>query len=229
MPLNFIQLKAAIGDWLDTDEERLPSTVRGDILNMVMREFLRKHETRFGEHTDVFFTQAEKRDYDLFANWAKPINSWYLDPDTNQVVNLDYVNKDEFDRLYPISGLFGQTTIMGAGTFGEATLGRPKHWTVFGPHIQLGPVPDKTNISMFVNFWRLLPDLTDAAPTNDFTDKAWEYLLFASLAKAAIYGIEDERVPIWANEAKVIEKDLVFEHTRARIIPTRTIQSQEPG
>src|SRR5882724_5480986 len=120
MPKNFVELKTAIGDWLNTDEDRLASSVRGDIINICMREFLRKHETRFGEHTYAFQTRKEIRDYALPAGWEKPINAWYVDPATNSgVTHLTWKTKAEFDEMFPVSGLFGYPTPMGMGTFGE--------------------------------------------------------------------------------------------------------------
>lgn len=228
MSLNFVQLKNRIGDWLDTDETRLSDTVRGDIINLCVREFLRKHETRFGEHTDFFQTQKQIRDYPVPTGFARPRNAWYINPDNNKVVHLCWKLKSEFDVMFPVSGLYGYPTPMGMGTFGEDDIGMPEIWTVYGPNIQLGKVPNSV-FTVFVNFWRYLPDLTDAAPSNDFTEKAWDYLLFASLVKAVKYGIEDERIAIWQEEAKAKENDLVLEHGRASTSARGISVSSEPG
>lgn len=213
MAETFESLKTKIGDWLGADTTRLPTSVRGDLLNMAQREMLRKHDLRFGEVTDTFPTVSGTADYALPTGWKQPFSFWYVDPDTSGVVELAYLSKEVFDGRYP-------------DTTKQA---KPVAYTVWGSNIRLGKTPDRV-LTITRNYYRVLPDLTDGAPNNEnaFTQNAWEVLLWWALLHSTMYTIEDARLPIWAERFRQAETDLVSEHRRAWS-SGRVAQSEEPG
>lgn len=230
MAKNFTQLKAAIGSWLGVSTTRLPDAVRGDMINMVRRRYCRANESRFGEFSDTFQTDEEVRDYLLPDGWSKPRSFWFMDPDDGSVNYLKYINKDTFDRRFPATGLFGVPAPMGAGTFGQDNLGDPSVFTVWQGYIQLGLVPDR-ELTIYRNYWRMPQDLSETDPIlleDDFTKHAWEYLLFKALSFASMFGIEDERIPIWEGQARDMEMDLGIEHGRSETTGHAAV-SEEPG
>lgn len=68
---------------------------------------------------------------------------------------------------------------------------------------------------------------TVANYSNDFTDEAWEVILFKALLESSRYGIEDARIPMWEKRADKLERDLVTEHARARTTGRKSV-SREP-
>lgn len=230
MAKDFIALKASLRSWLgDLDEDELPDSVAGDIINIVCRETLRIYDLRYGEVQDVFLTSNQLRDYAVPDLFSRPHSFWYSDPDTSDIVTLKYLDKGTFDDMFPGSGIYGIPSPMGAGSFGNVpgVLGDPTHFTLWGGFIQLGKVPT-TQITIFRNYYGLLDDLSDAAPSNVFTRACWEYILFKSLVKASIFGFETEQTPTWRAEAQAMETQLVIEHGRASTMAVNP-QSEEPG
>jgi len=214
----FAQLKTSLGEWLaidqEDDDERLPAAVRGDIINMVIRDYLRRRESRFGEVTDTFPTVASQKPYTLPTGWSKPGRIWYTDPANSEtVIALKfYAHKQEFDSLYP-------------DPTKEELL--PRAYTIWNKQILIGKTPEQI-ITMNRDYYRYLTDLSADGDTNRFTDEAWEYLLFASLVKATEFGVEDERLPTWIREMERHEAALDSEDIRAKQT-ARMSQSKEPG
>jgi len=103
----FAQLKTTLGEWLaidqEDDDERLPASVRGDIINIVMRDLLRRRESRFGEVSDTFPTVVNQKNYALPTGWSKPGQLWYVDPTNVESVRFlkFFSDKQSFDSLFP--------------------------------------------------------------------------------------------------------------------------------
>lgn len=212
MAKTFTQLKDAIVDWLDSDNVRLADSVRGDIVNIVMRRVCRLHDLSYNEVSDDFPTVAGQRDYALPATWSRPHTLWYLDTDNSSIVYLDYKSKQEFDAIYPDS----------------TKTAKPVNYTIWGSNLQLGKTPDRV-ITINRNYYQILADLvTTSNETNAFTTNAWEILLFLALVEATEYGIEDERVPLWQTKADAMLRELLIEHARAKSVGRKAV-SEEPG
>ena len=211
MAKDFAALKTAVGDWLNVDTTRLPDAIRGDMINIVRRELLRKRDLRFGEISDTFATVASTRNYTLPTGWSRPLSLWYQNPDTLAITFVMFLNKDEFDLKFP------DTT----------KENDPVNFTVWGSNIQLGKTP-KRILTINRNYYGILADLTDADPSDRMTTDAWEVLLYGALVEASRFGIEDPRIPMWATRHKDLEDQLTMEHRRART-SARIAQSREPG
>ena len=213
MAETFETLKARLANWLDADLVRFPDDVRGDCINFVQRELLRKHDLRFGEAFDTLSLSASIREYALPATWRSPFTFWYESPTSGALIYLDSRTKDEFDALYPDSG----------------DTGDPSDYTIWGTTLYLGPTPGN-GITLNRNYYQYLPDLADGAPnnTNSLIDQAWDVVFFGGLEHATKYLIEDARAPMWAARFRELEMTLVSEHRRAKSVG-RVAQSQEPG
>lgn len=188
-------------EWLHVDSVRLPDTAAGLCLNLIQREALRKNDLRFGETEDSFQATAGDREYDLPTGWSRPLSLWFVNPSTESKVDIVRLEKDEFDGIHT-EGLTQNT---------------PRHYTIWGSVLLLGPTPDAT-LTIYRNYYRLLPDLVPGSPgnTNDFVTNAWEVLFFGALAFASQYMLEDPRAPMW--QALYMQKltDLDGEHRREK-------------
>lgn len=213
MAETFETLKTKLRDWLGMDTERLPDAVCGDCLNLVQRRIMRFHDLRFGETTDTFTATAGVPSYALPANYRSPLDFSYTHPATGSRAVLRRRQKDQFDALHPDS----------------TKTGRPANYAIWGDQLYLGPTPD-SNLTVTRNYYAYLDDLSDGAPsnTNDLVTAAWDVLFFGALEEATKYGIEDARVPMWAERFRELETDLVREHQREKSVG-RIAQSREPG
>ncbi len=221
MGKTFAELKTSLIQWtaIDQDdatsqEERLPDVVAGDIINIVQRDYLRRRESRFSEKTDTFAFIADQKPYSLPTNWSKPGQLWYTDPaNSSTVIFLTYfANKQQFDKRYPDA---------------TSTALLPESYTIWAKQILIGKTPGQA-ITVNRDYYLYLTNLSADGDTNQFTDEAWEYLLFASLVKAAEFGIEDERLPIWIREMEKAEAAIDSEDSRSKQVG-RMSQSSEPG
>jgi len=224
----FAALKTAIGEWLDVNETELPLAVRGDIINWVVKSYCRNRESRFGEADDTFLTVAETRDYAEPDRFSKPRKFWYVHPDSGAVVVLGQLNKDKFDEKFPGSVVYrtgGPYVVAGVDT--TLILGDPTHYTLWGGNILLAPVPNRV-ITIFRDYWEWPAELSADGDTNKMTIVDDDYVLFKSLVDSSAYGIEDQRMPMWAARALKIEAELDSEDSR-RLQTGRSSQSEEPG
>lgn len=194
--MTFAELKQALGDWLEKDTTSLPEAIRGTIVNMAIKEYLRILPLRFGEMTTPVNTVASQGYSSLPSAYSRPYSMWYLSDGCK--VDIDYLDKEEFDIKYPDSTVTGSVI---------------KHYTIWGNKIYWGPTPDAI-IAVNFNYYGYLADLSANEDHNDFTDLAWPAILFKSLQYATLYGIEDARLPVWKDAAIEHENRLVLEHSR---------------
>jgi hypothetical protein len=195
---NFQELKDKIGDWLAVDTARLPDTVRGDLINLAMRDLSREHDLWLNEKTGVnnIGWEIGLRDYPVPSDFSRPHSIWYLS--AGKVVFLTQKSKEQFDILFPDS----------------TQTGSPVSYTLWSGSLQFGPTPDAA-INANLNYYTIPADLTGAI-SNFFTTLAWEALFFRALVYASKYLIEDPRLPVWEQAARDAELKLVIEHARAR-------------
>lgn len=254
MTVTFEQLKIKIQEWLgvneETDDERLPNSVCGDLINICSREYLRRRESRLGETTTPIGVSALTSAYAYPQAFSKPRKLWYVNTDSavKVVARLD---KDIFDVTYPYSSLLslpgaaslaleggGELELEGGGVLlleseiaglVAKEIGEPVNYTIWAGKIVLAPCPGRALIAFF-DHYSVLADLANGASTNEnrFTKEAWEYLLFAALVKASEFGIEDERAPLWMAEMRGQEIALDLEDSRQHTTGRRS-QSTEPG
>lgn len=200
-----------MGDWIGANAKRIAHSVRTDILNIAQKELCRQWDLSYNEMLDTFDTVAATNTYALPTGFSRPYEMFYVDPDSQGVQNITFLLLDEFDDVYP-----------------DATkTGKPRHFTTWGGNLYLGKTPDQV-LTIHRSYYRYLPDLSADGDENALTINAWEVVLFKALGDTARYGIEDERIPVWAARGRELEDQLVREHSRAKSAGRRPV-SQEPG
>jgi hypothetical protein len=194
-----LELRDRLGDWLGANAKRIAPSVRTDILNIAQKELCRQWDLSFNEVLDTFDTVASANSYPLPADFSRPYEMQYRDPDSQGVVTVRFLLLDEFDNLYP----------------DPTKTGKPRHYTMWGGNFYLGPTPDLV-VTITRGYYRYLPDLVGDNDTNALTEKAWEVLLFKGLGDMSRYGLEDERIPVWQARGGELELEMVREHARAK-------------
>lgn len=99
---------------------------------------------------------------------------------TNPVSTVEYMSPSAFYR----------------NTF-SAIGGVPKQYTILAEEFQFAPIPD-TNYTLQMIYYAAPPYLSDSNATNVFTNVCPDLLLYASLAEAEPYLMNDARVQTWA-------------------------------
>jgi hypothetical protein len=212
MAETFATLKARLADWLNIrSTDRLGESVRGDAVNMAIRDLSRDHNLWFCEASDTFPTVASTYSYSLPARWIRPHSLWYLDS-AGSKVDLTYKTKEEFDYWYP-----RPTTVSG----------KPTDYTWWGNNLILGPTPDAV-YTVNRNFYQLLADLSEDGDSNVFTDNAWEAIHFKALIQLAKYLGQDGTVALFMDDAVTREQRLSAEHRRAKSA-AKSMTSKMPG
>jgi hypothetical protein len=194
--MDFQTLKANLLDWLGKDDVSLPESVRGLIVNMAIREYLRTLDLRFGEKIGSLAAVGNQEYTALPADFSRPYSLWYLKDGSK--IDVDYLSKEEYDIKYPDTSETDADIV---------------HYCIFGGKVYWGPVPS-ANLTVTFNYYCYLADLSAPADHNDFTDLAWEAIFFRALCFATQYGIEDARLPMWQQEAMKQENKLILEHSR---------------
>jgi len=225
--------------------ERLPDPIANDLINWARSDYLRRRESRFGERSIPFQSTLYTPDYPQPADFSKPRKLWYLNE--GKVVVLTYMDKDPFDVKYPYSSLLaldgsavlilaggGTLELVGGGSLAltgnidiAAGLGAPAHYTLWEGKIVVGPAPNSA-MMFFFDYYGLGDDLSGDTDSNLFSNSADEYLVFKGLSGAALFGIEDERIPLWERRALILEAALDLEDTRQHTSGRRS-QGREPG
>lgn len=232
MPKTFQQLKLAIQQWLGVDQEdgdeRLPISICGDLINWAIREYCRNRESVYGEAQRFFSTVANQRDYSLPARFSKPGQLYYFHPTNGSKVTLALLQKQKFDERYPGSVAYA-TGAPGSipGLDPSQILGDPEAYSMWAQKILLAKVPNSI-ITIFQDYWELPADLSADDDTNAFTIANEQYVIFKALEGAEAFGIEDERMGVWKEQAAKLESHIDSEDAR-RWVTGRVSQSREPG
>jgi len=200
---DFVALKAKLGDWLAVDIGRLADSVRGDCINLAMRDLARLHDLWLnevgGSGTNLLLSVGV-RDYGVPSDFSRPHSIWYQSlTDLSIIVFVTQRSKEQFDALFP----------------DDAKTGLPAFYTFWAGKLQFGPTPEAT-FAGHINYYAVPEDLTDTLNTNLFTQFAWEAVFFRALVYASKYLIEDPRLPVWEQGARDAELKLVIEHARVR-------------
>ena len=77
------------------------------------------------------------------------------------------------------------------------TSGTPKYYTIVGSKIYLGPKPDAAKV-LELGFFQRPTGLSDSNTTNAVLTDFPDLYLYASLAEAAPFLVQDERLAVWA-------------------------------
>ena len=201
MPPDFVALKAKLGDWLAVDIGRLSDSVRGDCINLAVRDLARLHDLWLNEKTGNVALVEGVPDALVPADFSRPLLFSYTKPSSGKRVYLKQKTIEQLTILFP--------------ELAATTHGDPEFYAQFGSFFQVMP-PPAYDVTTILNYYAIPADLTDAVNTNLFTQYAWEAVFFRALVYASKYLIEDPRLPVWEQGARDAELKLVIEHARVR-------------
>lgn len=169
---NYADLKNAVVGWLHRDD-LAPSV--GDFIALAEARINRDVRMRQQLTTQTLATVASVQSVALPADWLQFHRLRLSSPDRP----LTYLPGGELESM-----------------FLAAAAGSPRHYTIEGATLLLGPTPDSA-YSIEAVYYARVPTLSDAQPTNwVLTD--WPSLyLYAALAEAAPFVGEDSRRALW--------------------------------
>jgi hypothetical protein len=103
--------------------------------------------------------------------------------------------------VYVISNPRTSVTYRSPSSFSRATFaddsGVPQFYTLYNKKAELSPIPD-SNYQIKLVYYFKPAALSDSNQTNEFIDVCPDALLYASLAEAEPYLMNDERIQTWA-------------------------------
>ena len=166
----FAELQASIASWLDRDD--LTAVVK-DFITIAEAQFQR--DVRHRSMVASADLTIAARFVDLPADHIKTIR---LDCDGNRLTAIS--TDDMIDRR-------------DKGTAG----GQPRNYAPMGVQVEVFPTPADSYTGT-LQYYRKIPALSDAAPTNWLLEVAPDAYLYGSLIHAAPFLVEDMRLQTWS-------------------------------
>jgi len=215
MAKTFEEMKAAIADWVgNANTTRLPTSVRGDLVNIKIKELGRKYDFRWLETTAAARTLvAGAHTLALPTRFSHPyVMRLQSGTDVYEVEQLTY---SELRARFPDPA--------------NDDTGTPGNYAVYGEYFYFSCRAD-VDYTVLEDYFVYLDDLADGAPanTNKFIEIAWDVVLFGVLADCSLYGIEDARIGVFQSKYENLLSNLISEHARARSSGRPAI-AEEPG
>jgi hypothetical protein len=171
--MTYTELQTSIADWL----------LRPDLID-VTAEFIANAEARLNRDprvrsltTRTDFVVDEDGE-DIPAD-LRSVDSWYLDGPTF------------YGPLQMVSG----AELSRQKQHGRLT-GVPTHAAIMGRKAYFAPVPD-AEYTTRLSYWRRVPALSLAEPTNWLLDEHQDIYRLAALVESAPYLKDDARLPMW--------------------------------
>jgi len=168
----YTELKAALADWLDRTD--LTSQIV-DFITLAEAEFNR---TLFvPQREEVSSASATAGTITLPTDfWS--MRSLYIDSDPKTY--LEQMNMGELRNRYSANAT-----------------GRPQNFALqSGNELVLAPSPD-TTYTLVLNYWQTIPALSGSVASNWLLASHPDIYLYGSLLQAAVFLVDDERVPLW--------------------------------
>jgi len=167
----YSELKTAVANWLARSDltDRIP-----EFIALAEARMSRALETRAQEKRATS-TMTVGDAYVLLPSDLRSVRSVKLL--TSPVSTLDYLSPDGIDTNYPSTGN-----------------GKPVAYTVIGSEIRFAPAPDD-NYDVEIAYITGVTALSDASPTSTLLTRYPDAYLYGALAAAAVYLMDDPRVP----------------------------------
>jgi len=165
----YSELQTAIGNWLDHSlfAARIP-----DFIALFEAAANRKLRTRLQEASTNLTPSSGSvvlpADYLL---WRRV--TWTGVPS----VELEYVHPSYLQSAYP-----------------SAPTGVPRVFTIEGTTLKIRPVDDT---ALEFDYFQKVPALSESSTTNWLLSAHPDLYLFGSLVEAEMFGVNDERAPLW--------------------------------
>jgi hypothetical protein len=168
----FAELKTAVADWL----------LRAD-LTATIPTFVMLAEARMNRDPRLRTIDAVTRGTlsvtgqftSLPSDFGRAIN---IELQTEPVVPLEYRSPQALDYVRSIT-----------------PTGDPRFYSIIGDELEVAPVPSSATLGVI--YYRKIPSLSDAAPTNWLLTSAPDLYLYATLCESAPYLKNDDRVGVW--------------------------------
>ena len=189
---NYTELKASVADWLNREDltAQIPDfiTFAEARLNRTLRtrEMLTRRRT---VTTDGFIGLPP--DYLETYQLQLPTNA------TNTPEPLTFIGPDEAARFKATS-----------------MTGKTRYYTIIDGAFELIPTPS-SSVELTITYYAKVPALSSTQATNWLLTKAPDLYLYATLANAAPYLQNDERIPVWSQLASSAFDELMMDSERA--------------
>ena len=189
---NYTELKASVADWLNREDltSQIPDfiTFAEARLNRTLRtrEMLTRRRT---VTTDGFIGLPP--DYLETYQLQLPANA------TNTPEPLTFIGPDEAARFKATS-----------------MTGKTRYYTIIDGAFELIPTPSNS-VELTITYYAKVPALSSTQATNWLLTKAPDLYLYATLANAAPYLQNDERIPVWSQLASSAFDELMMDSERA--------------
>jgi len=187
----YSELKDSVANWAD----------RAD-LNQFIPDFIRLAEARLNRNL-----RLRKMEAKYYANT--------IGGQANYILLAGYIQMREF-RLnttptrslqYITPEIYESWNFVGSGM--------PKFYTVIANELRLGRVPDG-EYEMEMLFWKQIPALTDAAPTNWMLRENPDIYLYGALMELEPFIQNDARMQLWATGYDRAVSDLQLQDEKDR-------------
>lgn len=189
---NYTELRASVADWLNREDltAQIPDfiTFAEARLNRTLRtrEMLTRRRT---VTTDGFIGLPP--DYLETYQLQLPANA------TNTPEPLTFIGPDEAARFKATS-----------------MTGKTRYYTIIDGAFELIPTPS-SSVELTITYYAKVPALSSTQATNWLLTKAPDLYLYATLANAAPYLQNDERIPVWSQLASSAFDELMMDSERA--------------
>jgi hypothetical protein len=189
---NYTELRASVADWLNREDltAQIPDfiTFAEARLNRTLRtrEMLTRRRTAT---TDGFISLPF--DYLETYQLQLPANA------TNTPEPLTFIGPNE-------AAQFKATSMTG----------KTRYYTIIDGAFELIPTPT-SSVELTITYYAKVPALSSTQATNWLLTKAPDLYLYATLANAAPYLQNDERIPVWSQLASSAFDELMMDSERA--------------
>ena len=172
----YAELQTAIGNWLDHAlfTARIP-------------EFIALFEAAANRRLRVRQQEAQATLTPSAGSAALPSDylAWRRVTWTGSTrVELQYAHPSYLQAAYPSS----------PSMLAPAQAGVPRIFTIEGATVKIRPLDDT---SLEFDYLQKIPALSDSATTNWLLTEHPDLYLFGSLVEAEMFGVNDERAPLW--------------------------------
>jgi hypothetical protein len=184
----FAELKAAVYNWLlrSNSDPTITDARVSEYIALCEAEMSRKIKVREIETNTTISSTAGTQTIALPSNFRNAIQ-------------LEFASA-------PKALTYVSDTIL-SETYGGASSGRPKMYSISGSNIKFGPVPDAV-YDFVLTYYRAVPPLSDSQTTNAILTKYPDLYLYGSLKHAALQVVDEKRIGMFGNYFEQIVMDV---------------------
>ena len=170
---NYTELKAAIADWLLRDD--LTAVIPTFI---ALAEAQMQREVRHHKMMQRSEAAIDTRYFALPGDW---IETARFHVSGERPTRLELTSMDDMLQLRELNA---------------NSTGHPTHYAHIGDQLEVFPTPN-TSYEVELLYFRKIPSLSDAVPTNWLLSDHPDAYLYGALVQAAPYLDDDQRLTVW--------------------------------